>query len=59
MLKNTFHVPQCVLWQRGPPSLLEQTVKTGRNRIPDQNYLRNFTLLTSYRYTLVQGQIQS
>ena len=41
--KNTFHATQCVLWQRGPPSSPEQTtVKTGRNRIPDQKLLEKF-----------------
>ena len=38
--KNTFHATECVLWQRGPPSKPEQTtVKTGKNRIPDQKLL--------------------
>ena len=41
--KNTFHATQCVLWQRGQPSPPEQTtLKTGRNRIPDQKLLEKF-----------------
>ena len=41
--KNTFHATQCVLCQRGPPSPPDQTtVKTGRNRIPDQKPLEKF-----------------
>ena len=38
---NTFHAPQCMLWQRGPPPE-QTTVKTGRNRIPDQKLLEKF-----------------